>query len=908
MLLNLRDTSPPESLMRGIYKCVQDRYYGVQALALASIVEAPKHAAKVNGLADIPGIAVTQDEKAALVRTWIQCWDRAGFWLNGMPLAWLSREVRPHSGKFRRMAAVLTDRAAAKIFESAWLPLLLHTFTEPIAANSNRLRGSELSLRLGGDWAYCQSCRAVQRPFPGRRVCVVCGRPTAQPVDPDSDAVFAARKGYYRRSTVEALRTPPVQPMALIAAEHSAQLNTAQAAEVFSKAEEHELLFQDVDLGPDERGKERPAIDVLSCTTTMEVGIDIGTLGGVALRNMPPARANYQQRAGRAGRRGNAIATVVAFGSADSHDEHYFTCPDSMIRGPVDDPVLTLDNRDIARRHVTAYLLQRYHQKRLPAIRPEHQPHLFAVLGTVAEFRDETGILNRRDFGTWLNANQADLRSDVDGWLPSELMDPERQDLLNRLVVETLEPIDKAIDYDKTKPAGEVTTAPGTPDDGTEPTAFEKQEEAGEEHPGASAGSDYLLDRLLYKGVLPRYAFPTDVATFHVFDPERLSDYRPSFLFTPSQGLPVALSEYAPGKEVWIGNRLWVSGALYSPIRGDRSRAWASRRFYYECAICHYANTTALTDGRRGDVRDCPACGAEGSFGPATFWLRPPGFAHPVSRPAGTSPDDQPARSYATRAKLTAPTPADEADWTKLNDHIATYTSRQHLLVTNRGPRSDGYSYCLKCGLIQPTANSTTVVATAHEQPFPDFRDRTCPGGAATKGLVLGTDFITDVLLVSLRVEPPLTLRPALLATDVALRTLCEAITKAACRHLEIEASELQAEYRPALTQLGREGQEAEIYLYDTLPGGAGFARRVQDLGLWVFDEALKVLEQCPDECDRSCYRCLRSYKNKFEHDLLDRQLAATVLRYLLAGTPPILDAARVERTTNLLFEDLQRR
>ena len=74
-----------------------------------------------------------------------------------------------------------------------------------------------------------------------------------------------------------------------------------------------------------------------------------------------------------------------------------------------------------------------------------------------------------------------------------------------------------------------------------------------------------------------------------------------------------------------------------------------------------------------------------------------------------------------------------------------------------------------------------------------------CPGGGATKGLVLGTDFITDVLLVAIRVDAPITLVPGVLATDVALRTICEAVTKSACARLELEANELQAEYPPAL-------------------------------------------------------------------------------------------------------------
>ena len=103
--------------------------------------------------------------------------------------------------------------------------------------------------------------------------------------------------------------------------------------------------------------------------------------------------------------------------------------------------------------------------------------------------------------------------------------------------------------------------------------------------------SGNLLDRLLYKAVLPRYAFPTDVAAFHVFDQDRSTRYRASFRYTPSQGLPIALSQYAPGKEVWIDSKLWISGAIYSPISSDRYVAWENRQLYYECEVCQYAFT-----------------------------------------------------------------------------------------------------------------------------------------------------------------------------------------------------------------------------------------------------------------------------------------------------------------------------
>ncbi len=287
--------------------------------------------------------------------------------------------------------------------------------------------------------------------------------------------------------------------------------------------------------------------------------------------------------------------------------------------------------------------------------------------------------------------------------------------------------------------------------------------------------------------------------------------------------------------------------------------------------------------------------------------MRPPGFAHPIAIDDGTSLDDQPARSYATRAKLVASGPADSDRWEPLTSGLRQHYARRPLLVTNTGPRKEGYSYCTLCGLIEPTANPTSTVTGPHSKPYPDDREPNCSGGRATNGLVLGTDFISDVLLVSLRVEAPLTLRPEFLATHVALRTIAEALTFAATRHLEIEPGEVQAEYRPALSPGGHEGLEAEIYVYDTLPGGAGFARRMGDLGTAVFERAITLLEDCPAGCDQSCYRCLRSFKNRFEHNLLDRHLGASLLRYLVDGSPLVLEPSRLDRATDRLFEDLKR-
>ena len=905
LYIQIRSERPPEALLEQIVTTVQDRFLGFEPLALASLAERGGLTPRLHQLPSIPGVAETTETKAELARAWLRCWQGYGFWLGAMPPVWSQRprsqgiSVRAGKGRFKPMQTVLADRAARRIFDSQWSPKLLGLFTEATATGLRRLRGSELTLAFEGKWVRCSSCKSVHRPVSTISHCLDCGSADIGELDPDHDAVFLARRGFYRNPVTNALADPPKPPLALVAAEHTAQLNAPQNEDVFSKAEENELLFQDIALG--ERASSSTAVDVLSSTTTMEVGIDIGTLSGVALRNMPPGRANYQQRSGRAGRRGNAVATVVAFGSADSHDEHYFTNPDGMIRGDVVDPKLTLDNPDIVRRHIRAFLLQSYHQDRIPAVDPDQKHDLFSVLGTVAEFRDPSSLLNRKDFAAWLGQYEDQLRNRVSSWIPQEINPRDRSLLLSELAQDCLDAIDDAIG---STPKG--VDPSGASGDATE---VEYQPEEGEESPQQQAAStDKLLDRLLYCGKLPRYAFPTDVATFHVFDTDRSTRFRPIMRFAPQQGLSVALSQYAPGKQVWISGKCYTSNAIYSVDPNDRFAAWDSKRIYMECDICGFANTYAVGEAQRHEIRDCLACGGLQTFGPGRYWLRPPGFAHPVDTEEVTSPDDIPETSYATRAKLTMDTPDDTDAWTVINERLRVLPSRKHLLVSNTGPKKDGYTYCTKCGRIEATAARSHELHGTHLKPYPDDYDkRNCEGINPTRHLVLGTDFITDIALFSLRVDPPITLKPGHTSTLVALRTVSEALAVAACQLLELEPGELMAEFRPALTPAGTTGLEAEVFLYDTLPGGAGFSTQLPESSVELFKAALDLLTSCEECCDASCYRCLRSFKNKHEHSLLDRHVGVQLLRYLIDGQLADFSPSRLASSTALLRNDLER-
>lgn len=576
-----------------------------------------------------------------------------------------------------------------------------------------------------------------------------------------------------------------------------------------------------------------------------------------------------------------------------------------MIRGSVIDPRLTLENAEITRRHLRAYLLQRYHEDRIPGPAPGADPNLFSVLGKVGDFKTHGSILNRFDFAKWLAENSDELAKAADRWLPSELSPQDRKALISEMAADVTSTIDDAIDY--------VQGEEEPPESGTEKAEGDAEPDAEiSADPDESArvvdpAKDKLLDRLLYRGVVPRYAFPTDVVAFHVFNRDQSSAFRAVIDFAPTQGLTMALSQYAPNKQLWINGKQYTSKAIYSPYPADRRTAWGKRRLYFECDVCSHARTEDYSKERENATDNCPACNTPNAFGPARVWFRPVGFAHPIDTSPETEPDAPNETARATRAKLVMQTPKPDKGWVQVSDRVRAFRAREFLLVSNTGIDADGYDYCLACGRIESSAIPEELLSQPHARPFRTDEDGPCPGAAAKRHVVLGTDFKTDIALFSLPLSDPFRLLPGSIEADTALRTVCEALAKAASQTLDIEQGEVLAEFRPALTESGATGHEVEVFLYDTLAGGAGFSTELVSRAPELFARARKLLANCPEGCDASCYRCLQSFRNRMEHALLDRKLGMQLLEHTLHGGYPTYPPERAERSLDLLTSDLER-
>lgn len=958
-----------DALMGAIYPVLAHSHTGLVPLALATFRPAlsPLDTRALEALPPPPLEGSTDDNAArmALVELWtlLAALERS-LLLPTTPPTWVDSDRGARISRTRGSFEVVLAEVVGKKWHREnltepkaggprpWLLFLKQTFGVSANANGFLLEPGKVRLERTDDgWGRCGKCRGAQPMLSvlrgrcvlrqGRRRCD--GRVTH--VDPRTEPVFRGRNGYYRQLT-ERLERDDATPHPFIAAEHSAALTDSSRPSAVGLAEWHELRFQDLDV-PGPGGRRGGPIDVLSCTTTMEVGIDIGSLTAVALRNVPPNRANYQQRAGRAGRRGASLSTVLTYCNADSHDQRFFNDPRAMVSGPVRDPVLNLDNREIAERHAFSMLLSEYQQAAVIADPSRGiTANVFESLGELRSFREGgEGDFSYRGLERWLREQRAAVRAALEAVIPIEVdTGGTREELLAQLPGELLTalraagagPLDPA-EVAAVEAARTELARQG--EEEVEQISLEFDDDPTDRRRGAANGEDEqadgdddadadgpappntasdpegprderkLLDRLFDKGVLPRYAFPTDVVSFHVFSREESDEWRAVTRYAPQLGLNQALSGYAPGREVWVNGVRHYSLAIWSPFERDAWRSFVDYKLYFECVRCGHATLDERGAGP-DRVRDCPACGGPGALGPSMRWVRPVGFAHPIDIEPEVPLQDKPRATRPTRAKLSA-------DFTSEGRVTATRTlprgggyavlhAHKDLLVTNPGsgnPTRPGFLYCPRCGRAEPNGWEAGRLTASHPKPFPNHRRRgaTCDG--VPTQITLGNRFLTDVALFRLSLPAPFTLRPGSVTTRITLTTVSNALAAAVADLLDLESSDVVGEYRVPMTDAGRTGREVEVFLYDAAAGGAGFVRAAAERVDEVIAGAMTLLTGCT--CTHSCYSCLRSYDNRFDHPYLDRHLGAALLRLCSDGTAPAIAAEVEDRLLAALAQDL---
>ena len=161
------------------------------------------------------------------------------------------------------------------------------------------------------------------------------------------------------RAMGRALAAPGHPLFELETREHTAQVET-RVREIrekrfrFGPGEQQQLLAPD---GARAVGESPRFLPALVCSPTMELGVDISALNAVYLRNVPPTPANYVQRAGRAGRSGQAALVVTYCAARSPHDQYFFRDPPAMVHGVVRPPLLDLANRELIESHLHAVWL-----------------------------------------------------------------------------------------------------------------------------------------------------------------------------------------------------------------------------------------------------------------------------------------------------------------------------------------------------------------------------------------------------------------------------------------------------------------------------------------------------------------------------------------------------------------------
>jgi len=620
--------------------------------------------------------------------------------------------------------------------------------------------------------------------------------------------------------------------LGLWAEEHSAQLSSKETRRLQS-------LFTE--------GKR----NILSATTTLEVGIDIGGLSGVLMANIPPNKANYIQRSGRAGRRNDGSSIVLTYAKARHFDQNSYDNFDYYLEKPLRKLTISLEKEKIVSRHFNSLMLSLFYTSAFE----DHNNELFNSFKKMGHF---VGLYAEPPYATTMTKNPF-------------VMEKEEGSVLNRLIEYlknlVVDDIKERLDtvFDRTPVNDYVKFKEAFISQIKEQAKLYEMEMQHFIDDWNAAGvttqrnairynikqkfNQSLIEVFANAQVLPKYGFPIDVKSLQVISGYTNKEAQP-FSFERSGIL--ALAEYAPGSKILAGGRTVVSRGLSKHFSGSNvDEAFGERGLYYFCQNGHFFKST------QQHVDECAVSGCGARVMNAHQYIIPEhGFITAASEEI-TFKLKRPERvgSVEVYSDVDALSKDGQTESWSYDGFVVLYKDNATIYGINKGQSQLGFAICSKCGYAESEKVNNKNGLTGLSRPF-----KTHPSiySEFSSSECLGSDgysvWRNQHLAVTMKTDSIVIIPKKKIYDENLAQAIMNAFQLSGCEVLGIDEREIGS-------MLLQSDGEYRLYLYDNLSGGVGY---VDDLARnrwneW-FDKAvdrLYVNEQHNSECRNGCIKCI---------------------------------------------------
>ena len=639
--------------------------------------------------------------------------------------------------------------------------------------------------------------------------------------------------------------------------------------------------------------------NILSSTTTMELGIDIGGLNGVLLGNVPPGPANHRQRAGRAGRRSDGSAVVITHARDSEYDREVFYRFGEFLERDLKKPTVFADRNRIIGRHLHAVLLSEFLRSRQPP--RTGTMHAYGTMGSfcgISNFPDrwkhksdpkpswlQPGVSiagQFREFLECLKTEGGELQDRLSSLTKRTRLNLANPDRWSEFVASATEIFGDAIgDWEKEmKQLREAwEEIPERPKRGDIEREMAKANAI--HYMVVSLCRITVIEWLAGRRFLPRYGFPINLQRLTIrkgIEEGPGDSSEPNERYRLERSSLLALKEYVPGSRVLVGGRVATSRGLRKHwTDSNLNEALGLQYFLLECSQEHiYIN--------QSPDETCPRCSG---IPTRTQQLVFPRFGYTTAgwdkMPLGTNLERIGAQSVCPTA-FTEETEGEATEnFAGVFGARIIYRDEADLLVKNQGD-GFGFAICTRCGFaasereygegrMRLPQNFITHASIFSSKPNSFCWEKGEEGSPVLRNRVLAAREMTDMALL----EWP----GAHLGVRDGVYSFGRALLLAGARCLELDERELGMELMPL-----HEGNLG-IVIYDTSPGGAGHCQELINLGRDWIEATRRILyvdEKHHSLCARACLDCILDFSGQYSANRLNRLDALAILDEVFPG------------------------